>query len=200
MSTNDTSARAATRAMADGRRADSDRRRQRVLTALATATRNGEQISVSGIARAAGVDRTFLYRHRELLEQVHAADAQPPGAPGAGPALSRASLQADLLAAQQRCRPPVRPHPATRDPPVRPARRASLVRVRPRRPLRHRQAQTTNQHARTAHRRPAPATPNATKTSRPHAPRTANSWPKSTPQNPTDKRGESYLHHTCCTR
>lgn len=103
MSTNDTGARAATRAMADGRQADTDRRRQRVLTALATATRNGEQISVSGIARAAGVDRTFLYRHRELLEQVHAADAQPPGGPGAGPAVSRASLQADLLAAQQRC-------------------------------------------------------------------------------------------------
>jgi hypothetical protein len=35
MSTNDTGARAATRAMADGRRADSDRRRQRVLTTLA---------------------------------------------------------------------------------------------------------------------------------------------------------------------
>jgi chromosome segregation ATPase len=49
------------------------------------------------------VDRTFLYRHRELLEQVHAAAARPPAASGAGPAVSRASLQADLLAAQQRC-------------------------------------------------------------------------------------------------
>lgn len=92
-----------TRAMADGRRADSARRRQRVLTALDTAVRDGDQISVSAIARAAGVDRTFLYRHRELLEQVHAADAQPPGAPDAGPAATRASLQADLLAAHQRC-------------------------------------------------------------------------------------------------
>jgi uncharacterized protein DUF6262 len=103
MSTTDTGARAATRAMADGRRADSARRRERVLTALGNAIRDGEQISVSGIARAAGVDRTFLYRHHELLDQVHAADAQPPGAPGTGPAVSRASLQADLLAAQQRC-------------------------------------------------------------------------------------------------
>jgi hypothetical protein len=94
---------AATRAMADGRQADSARRRQRVLTALSTAINNGEQISVSAIARAAGVDRTFLYRHHELLEHVHAADAQPPSASDTGPAVSRASLKADLLAAQQRC-------------------------------------------------------------------------------------------------
>jgi DNA repair exonuclease SbcCD ATPase subunit len=85
--------------MAHGRRADSARRRQRVLTALSAAVSHGEPVNVSGIARAAGVDRTFLYRHRELLEQIHAAAAQPPAAP----AVSRASLQADLLAAQHRC-------------------------------------------------------------------------------------------------
>jgi hypothetical protein len=103
MTTANVDARAATRAMTEGRRADSARRRQRVLTALAAAVNSGDQISVSGIARAAGVDRTFLYRHRELLEQVHAAEAQPPTVRGGGPAVSRASLQADLLAAQQRC-------------------------------------------------------------------------------------------------
>ncbi len=103
MNTTDTGPRAATRAMADGRRTDSERRRQRVLAALGNAVRDGDQISVSGIARAAGVDRTFLYRHRELLEQVHAAEAQPPAAPAAGPVVTRVSLQADLLAAQQRC-------------------------------------------------------------------------------------------------
>lgn len=102
MSTTDTSASAATRAMAQERRADSARRRERVLAALGKAIRDGDPINVSGIARAARVDRTFLYRHRELLDQVHAAEAQPPGAPVAGPAVSRASLQADLLAAQQR--------------------------------------------------------------------------------------------------
>jgi uncharacterized protein DUF6262 len=91
-----------TAAMAAGRRADTARRRQRVLKALNDATSAGAEISVSGIARRAGVDRTFLYRHRDLLEQLHAAEAQPPGAPGAGPAVSRASLQADLLAAQER--------------------------------------------------------------------------------------------------
>jgi hypothetical protein len=93
---------AVTAAMTAGRRADSARRRQRVLTALNAAINSGEQISVSGIARAAAVDRTFLYRHRELLEQIHAAAAQPPATPGGGPVVTRASLQADLLAAQQR--------------------------------------------------------------------------------------------------
>ncbi|MEU8272411.1 hypothetical protein AB0B89_35325 [Sphaerisporangium sp. NPDC049002] len=48
------------------------------------------------------MDRTFPYRHRDLLEQLHALEAQPPNAPGIGPAVSRASLQAGLLAAQQR--------------------------------------------------------------------------------------------------
>lgn len=90
-------------AMIDGRRADSARRRQRVLTAVGDAITNGEEISVSGIACRAGVDRTFVYRHRDLLEQIHAAQAQPRTTAGAGPAVTRASLQADLLAAQQRC-------------------------------------------------------------------------------------------------
>ena len=89
-------------AMAEGRRADSARRRQRVLKALNAATASGEEITVSSIARLAGVDRTFLYRHRDLLEQIHTLEAQPPNAPGTGPVVSRASLQADLLAAQQR--------------------------------------------------------------------------------------------------
>lgn len=89
-------------AMAQGRRADSARRRQRVSKALNDATNEGEAISVSGIARLAGVDRSFLYRHRDLLEQIHAAEAQPPNAAGVGPAVSRASLQADLANAHQR--------------------------------------------------------------------------------------------------
>ena len=90
-------------AMTKGRQADSARRRQRVITALDQATAAGAEISVSGIARTADVDRTFLYRHRDLLEKIHAAEAAPPPAGGtAGPAVSRASLQADLLAAHER--------------------------------------------------------------------------------------------------
>jgi hypothetical protein len=89
-------------AMTQGRRADSARRRQRTLKALNAAINQGDQISVSGIARRAGVDRSFLSRHRDLLERIHAAEAQPPNAPGVGPTVSRASLQADLTNAHQR--------------------------------------------------------------------------------------------------
>jgi len=94
---------ARTEPMRKGRQADSARRRQRVLTALDRATASGTEISVSGIARAGGVDRTFLYRHRDLLEKIHAAEAVPPPAGDtAVPAVTRASLQADLLAAHER--------------------------------------------------------------------------------------------------
>jgi len=89
--------------MRAGRQADSARRRQRVTTAINQASTNGTEISVSGIARAAGVDRTFLYRHRDLLEQIHVREAAPPAtSETAGPAVTRISLQADLLAAHER--------------------------------------------------------------------------------------------------
>jgi chromosome segregation ATPase len=88
--------------MLDGRHADSARRRQRVITALDHAVAEGAEISASGIARAARVDRTFLYRHRDLLEKIHALQAEPARGDGAGPAVTRASLQADLLAAHER--------------------------------------------------------------------------------------------------
>ena len=90
-------------AMADGRRADGERRRQRVKNAIQQATRDGAAISVSGIARQAGVDRTFLYRHRDLLALIHAAERQPAASDaGVGPPVSIASLQADLANAHAR--------------------------------------------------------------------------------------------------
>ena len=91
-------------AIRDGRQADTERRRQRVATAVRNAARNGTPISVSAIARQAGVDRSFLYRHRDLLEIVHAAELEPAAqdpAAGGSP-VSRASLQADLANAQAR--------------------------------------------------------------------------------------------------
>jgi len=90
------------KAPAEGRRADSARRRQRVIAAINRAVTDGTEISVSAIARAAAVDRTFLYRHRDLLGKIHATQAGPPAGNGAGPAVTRASLQADLLAAHDR--------------------------------------------------------------------------------------------------
>ena len=94
-----TAANPRTAAMTEGRRADTARRRQRVIKALNDAVTRGDDLTVTAIARTAAVDRTFLYRHRDLLGQIHAAATQP-ATPTSAP--SRASLQADLLAAQQR--------------------------------------------------------------------------------------------------
>jgi hypothetical protein len=88
--------------MIEGRRADSARRRQRVIKAINQAASTGGERTVSAIARAAGVDRTFLYRHRDLLGQLRTAASEPTSGPDGGPLVSRASLQADLAAAQQR--------------------------------------------------------------------------------------------------
>ncbi|MEV7980713.1 hypothetical protein [Streptomyces sp. NPDC086519] len=86
-----------------GRQDGTDRRRQRVTRALKAASQSGSPISVSGIARQAGVDRTFLYRHRDLLALVHAAELEPAAHDPAGATpVSRASLQADLANAQAR--------------------------------------------------------------------------------------------------
>lgn len=93
---------AGTAVMVEGRRADSARCRQRVLKALNDTLSDGEQVGLSRLARRAGVDRSFLYRHADLLEQIHAIQAQAANPPGVGPVVSSASLQADLLNAQQR--------------------------------------------------------------------------------------------------
>jgi hypothetical protein len=96
------SSRTRTRSMLDGRRDDSMRRRRRVLAAIDQAAAVGHRLSASAIARAAAVDRTFLYRHPDLLEKIHALQADPVPDEHTGPGVTRASLQADLLAAHER--------------------------------------------------------------------------------------------------
>jgi hypothetical protein len=92
-----------TSTMADGHKADTERRRHRVTSAIHAATKAGIPISVSGIARQAGVDRTFLYRHRDLLALVHAAELEPANSSPAGASpVGLASLRADLANAQAR--------------------------------------------------------------------------------------------------
>lgn len=59
------------------RRNDSSRRRQKVLDALNRLRRDGEELSVSAVARAAGVDRSFLYRHHDLRSQILAVVDSP---------------------------------------------------------------------------------------------------------------------------
>ncbi|MCZ0986943.1 DUF6262 family protein [Streptomyces diastatochromogenes] len=83
-------------AMAEGRRADAERRRQRVLKVIDSAAKGGEEITVSSIARAAGVDRSFLYRHRDLLTHLHSVASTPATSADRAERVSRASLQADL--------------------------------------------------------------------------------------------------------
>ncbi|MGX1620695.1 DUF6262 family protein, partial [Streptomyces sp. NPDC055506] len=63
--------------------------------------RSDTDITVSALARTARVDRTFLYRHRDLLQRIHAAAAAPLQE-GRIAAVSRASLQADLANALER--------------------------------------------------------------------------------------------------
>lgn len=149
-------------AMIEGRRADTGRRRQRVLTALAQAAKDGSDISVAAIARRAGVDRTFLYRHRDLLGQVHAQAAEPPTAPGGrGPAVSRASLQVDLLAADARTARLAAQVRCLRGAPQRVPGRAGLARVRHRRPRGQRATQGPDHDSRTTGDRPGAETPGA---------------------------------------
>ena len=62
-----------------------------------------EPVTRLGLFREASVDRAFLYRHRDLLSKIHALEAAPPAVGGtASPAVTCASLQADLLAAHER--------------------------------------------------------------------------------------------------
>ena len=187
--------------MIAGRRADSTRRRQRVLTALDNAITDGAELSVTDIARRAGVDRTFLYRHRDLLERIHAADAQPPDKPGAGPSVTRASLQADLLAAQQRCA-----RMATRTQQLE-KRLSELLGEQAWRatglgaPSRHRPASATHRNARTTSRRLAAAT----RRTRPRPRRRPRRQPRTDDQAqriPADRMTHppKRLHNTCCAR
>lgn len=79
------------------RRRDSTRRRQRVLAALDQLTGASEEITVAAIARAASVDRSFLYRHHDLRAKTltRAAQAQPDTLMRTTQ-VSRQSLLADL--------------------------------------------------------------------------------------------------------
>ncbi|MFD8417673.1 DUF6262 family protein [Streptomyces sp. NPDC059650] len=91
-----------TDAMIRGRQADTERRRTRVEQSLRDLQTAGEEVSVTAVARRAGVDRTFLYRHRDLLTQIHTAEQTPADGASVGAAVSRASLMADLAAANER--------------------------------------------------------------------------------------------------
>ena len=78
------------------RRDDTERRRHRILDALARFRADGQEITVAAVARAAGVDRSFLYRHNDLRSRILAAADEPEPPCSSGTRTSRRSLQADL--------------------------------------------------------------------------------------------------------
>jgi hypothetical protein len=77
------------------RRNDSDRRRRKVIDALDRLRINGDEITVSAVARNAGVDRSFLYRHHDLRSQILALATEPEPHPPST-RTSHRSLLADL--------------------------------------------------------------------------------------------------------
>lgn len=64
--------------LAQHRRADSERRRTAVRATLAQMTRAGELISVSAVARRAGVHRSLIYRHPDLQAEIDTAAQHTP--------------------------------------------------------------------------------------------------------------------------
>ncbi|MEV5975105.1 hypothetical protein [Streptomyces sp. NPDC051921] len=91
-----------TTAMNDGRQTDTERRRTRVTSAITTARRDASPLTASAIARAARVDRTFLYRHRDLLDALHTAAHEPATPSGTRSTVTSVSLQTDLAHAGAR--------------------------------------------------------------------------------------------------
>ncbi len=83
--------------LALARRQDVDRRRTRVEQALVALMHSSEEITISGVARAARVHRSFLHRHLDLRAAVLAAAEQPANSLDHSGRVSRASLEADNL-------------------------------------------------------------------------------------------------------
>jgi hypothetical protein len=86
--------------LARARRRDTARRRLQVHNAIAEQITAGAEITVSSIARAARVHRSFIHRHQDLHAAVVAAAAVPAEPAANNGAVSVASLRADLLNAR----------------------------------------------------------------------------------------------------
>lgn len=64
-------------ALADSRRRDVDQRRQRVVQALQALVHDSSEITISSVARAARVHRSFIHRHPDLRAEVFKAADEP---------------------------------------------------------------------------------------------------------------------------
>jgi chromosome segregation ATPase len=89
-------------ALAVARAADSARRHDRVRQALVAMVDTGQEMTISSVARAARVHRSFIHRHPELHAAIQDAQQRPHGP--STPTVSTASLHTDLanLHAQNR--------------------------------------------------------------------------------------------------
>ena len=85
----------ASTALAAARAEDSARRHDRVVRALETLTTAGAEITVSAVARAARVHRSFIHRHPQLHAAVTAAQREPAFV-ATDSAVSVASLRTEL--------------------------------------------------------------------------------------------------------
>ena len=90
-----------TTALTESRRRDSAVRRQRVINAVSRLAAAGDDLSVSSVARAERVHRSFIYRHGDLHTAVLTQAARGT-TPSDGTRASRQALQADLANALER--------------------------------------------------------------------------------------------------
>jgi hypothetical protein len=92
-------------ALAEARRRDVDRRRQRVHQALAEMRAQAAEITISAVATRARVHRSFIHRHPDLRAAVIAAAEDPATSrPGGASTVSRRSLLADNANLRERNR------------------------------------------------------------------------------------------------
>lgn len=80
--------------LAQARRRDVDRRRQRVHQAIADMRLDGSEVTVSSVAARAGVHRSFVHRHADLHAAVLKATAETLAAPS--PATTTISHRSQL--------------------------------------------------------------------------------------------------------
>ena len=90
-----------TTALTESRRRDSATRRQRVINAVSRLAAAGDDLSVSSVARAERVHRSFIYRHGDLHAAVLTQAARDV-APSDGTRANRQALRADLANALER--------------------------------------------------------------------------------------------------
>jgi hypothetical protein len=95
---------AASTALAQARRRDTDRRRQRVRQAIAEMSAQTAEITISSVAARARVHRSFIHRHPDLRAAVIAAADGPAASSSAAGTVSRRSLLADNANLRERNR------------------------------------------------------------------------------------------------